>query len=199
MRTESNMSNKHHMVKLCWMQEGAGKRDYYYSFPDNMIYCANMQEYEQPHRWSPYLLICFIGPVASFLGLVSRNRSMLIDNVQIVIIVVSTIVVVLGIHLIYGKSKIREENYISCHGQSEDATKTELGRLYSYGKKYRGGLRIFIVFSMLMAVLGITITISGTFAGIIIYFLAVWSAAVWTELLSPIDQLRIKQIINTER
>lgn len=193
------MSNRHHMVKLCWMQEGAGKRDYYYSFPDNMIYCANMQEYEHLHGWGPTLLICLVGPIASFLGSVARSRSVLIDSVQIAIIVVSTIVVVFGTHLVYGKSKKYEEDYIRGHGYSEDATKTELRRLYSYGKKYRGGLSVFIVISTLMAVVGITITITGALVGTIIYYLGVWSAAIWTELLSPIDQLRVSSIINKER
>ena len=193
------MSNRHHMVKLCWMQEGAGKRDYYYSFPDNMIYCANMQEYEHLHGWGPTLLICLVGPIASFLGSVARSRSVLIDSVQIAIIVVSTIVVVFGTHLVYGKSKKYEEDYIRGHGYSEDATKTELRRLYSYGKKYRGGLCIFIIISMLIVVVGITGMNSGSPVGVIIYFLGVLSATIWTELLSPIDQLRIKRIITTER
>jgi hypothetical protein len=52
---------------------------------------------------------------------------------------------------------------------------------------------------MLIVVVGITGMNSGSPVGVIIYFLGVLSATIWTELLSPIDQLKIKRIITTER
>lgn len=188
------------MVKLCWMKDGVGKKDYYYSFIDSTIYCVRMQEYGQSHGWwSPTLLIYMAGPITSLLAVVMRGKFVFMDSIQFAIIVVSTIVVVLGTHIAYGKDKKSEENYVRCYGHKEEVTKKELRRLYSYGKKYRGGLCIFIIISMLIVVVGITGMNSGSPVGVIIYFLGVLLATIWTELLSPIDQLRIKRIITTER
>ena len=55
------------MVKLCWMKDGVGKKDYYYSFIDSTIYCVRVQEYGQSHGWwSPTLLIYMAGDASEF-------------------------------------------------------------------------------------------------------------------------------------
>jgi hypothetical protein len=88
------------------MKDGVGKKDYYYSFIDSTIYCVRMQEYGQSHGWwSPTLLIYMAGQIASLLAVVMRGKFVFMDSIQFAIIVVSTIVVVLGTHIAYGKDK----------------------------------------------------------------------------------------------
>lgn len=187
------------MVKLCWIRDTTGHAfHYYYNQNDKRIYCVDLQEYEKKQsKFTPAVAMIFVGPAASCISALFRGRNILLDKGIIVFLVFFSILGILSIGILSNKSQKKQDAYILSRSVGEVKSKQQILFLFKAGKNYRAGIIFFIALSLTFAVYAIQILrIDQSATGIPLFYIGIYGAAIWLNILSPIELVKIKLSLN---
>ncbi|NLX75646.1 MAG: hypothetical protein GXZ13_07495 [Synergistaceae bacterium] len=189
------------MMKLCWLGEiDVSVFHYFLDLSDYKVYRANLDKYNKTQlEFTPTTAALVVGPVVAIMSVLFRNKNLVFDKVQIILMVISLLFLAVSVSIFYDRSQKKQKAFIIKNSIGEEKTKKDILAFYNAGKKQRLGIMFFIAFSFVFMILGIYINrVEKTFFGIIILYLAAFSTIIWIKVLSPVKLIKTILYLNKE-
>lgn len=179
------------MLYVGWEERQDGTRYYYYNVNDDKVYVH--VKTTQKNNLLSWFLLC--GPVATALGILARSIQEISTKTSITLVFTSSLAIYLIVFFAYSRWQKQhfeeiKKNNITISGEC-------LNELYNGNKKVRRGICILGIMALLSVMVGIMLCYDEkSYFSFIYLSLSVAALLMYMLIISPIDQIRLYNIIH---